>query len=43
MWHLSDMWQCLLPLRAPFGTLAGWCLVSAQIAGGIAMMRPSSL
>jgi hypothetical protein len=34
------MWQRLLPLHAPFGTLAGWCLVVAQIAGGIAMMLP---
>jgi len=39
IWHDSDMWQRLLPLRPPFGTIAGWCLVLAQIAGGIAMMR----
>jgi hypothetical protein len=40
IWHDSDMWQRLLPLHAPFGTIVGWCLVIAQIAGGIAMMLP---
>jgi hypothetical protein len=34
------MWQRLLPLHAPFGTIAGWSLVSVQIAGGVAMMLP---
>jgi len=40
VWHDSDMWGLLLPLDAPFGTVAGWCLVSAQVAGGIALMFP---
>jgi hypothetical protein len=40
IWHDSDMWQRLLPLHAPFDTIAGWCLVFALIAGGIAMMAP---
>jgi hypothetical protein len=40
MWHDSDMWQRLHPLPAPLGTVAGWCLVLALIAGGIAMMLP---
>jgi hypothetical protein len=39
MWHDADMWQRLLPLHA-FGTIVGWCLVIALIAGGIAMMLP---
>jgi hypothetical protein len=34
------MWQRLLPLPALLGTIAGWCLVIVQIAGGIAMMLP---
>jgi hypothetical protein len=40
MWHDSDMWQRLQPLPAPLGAAAGWCLVLALIAGGIAMMLP---
>ena len=39
IWHDSDMWQRLLPLHA-FGPIVAWCLVIAQIAGGIAMMLP---
>jgi hypothetical protein len=40
IWHDSGMWQLLLPLHGPLGTIAGWCLVIVQIAGGIAMMIP---
>jgi uncharacterized membrane protein YphA (DoxX/SURF4 family) len=40
IWRDSDMWQRLLPLHAPLGTIVGWCLVIAQIAGGIAMILP---
>ena len=40
IWRDSDMWQRLQPLHTPFGTLAGWCLVIALIAGGIAMVLP---
>jgi hypothetical protein len=48
IWHDSDMWQRLLPLHAPLGTIVGWCLVIAQIAGGIAIIpartaRPASI
>jgi uncharacterized membrane protein YphA (DoxX/SURF4 family) len=35
----SDMWQRLQPLHG-FSTIAAWCLVVAEIAGGIAMMLP---
>ena len=34
------MWQRLLPLHAPFGSIVGWCLAIALIGGGIAMMLP---
>jgi hypothetical protein len=37
------MWQRLLPLHAPLGTIAGWCLVVAQIAGGVAMLLPRTV
>ena len=40
LWHDSSMWQELLPLSAPFGTIAGWVLFIAQLAGGIAMLIP---
>jgi uncharacterized membrane protein YphA (DoxX/SURF4 family) len=42
-WHDSDMWQRLLPLHAPFGAVVGWCLVSGDIAGGIAVMFPRTV
>jgi hypothetical protein len=37
------MWQRLLPLHAPLGTIAGWCLVVAQIASGVAMLLPRTV
>jgi uncharacterized membrane protein YphA (DoxX/SURF4 family) len=40
MWRHSDMWQHVLALRVPFGTLAAWCLAVAQIAGGIGVLHP---
>jgi uncharacterized membrane protein len=43
IWHDSDMWARLQPLTAPFGTVAGWVLVLALIAGGLAMMVPRTI
>jgi hypothetical protein len=34
------MWQRLQPLHGPFGAIVGWCVVIAQVAGGIAIMVP---
>jgi hypothetical protein len=41
MWHDSNTWQTLRQIWSlPFGTIIGWCLMTAQIAGGIAMQYP---
>jgi uncharacterized membrane protein YphA (DoxX/SURF4 family) len=41
MWHDADTWQNLVHLwKLPFGTIIGWCLMIAQIAGGIGIMFP---
>jgi len=38
MWHDADTWQTLQRIWSlPFGTIIGGCLMTAQIAGGIAM------
>jgi uncharacterized membrane protein YphA (DoxX/SURF4 family) len=42
IWHDSDMWQRLQPLPGPAGTIIGWCVVIAQVAGGIAIMNPGT-
>jgi hypothetical protein len=34
------MWQRLQPLHGLFGAIVGWCVVIAQVAGGIAIMVP---
>ncbi|MGA7235215.1 MAG: hypothetical protein WBY44_06035, partial [Bryobacteraceae bacterium] len=36
MWHDADTWQTLRQIwRLPLGAIAGGCLMTAQIAGGI--------
>ena len=41
MWHDADTWQSLRQLWSlPFGAIIGACLMTAQIAGGIAMQHP---
>ena len=41
LWRDLDTWQSLHPiLRLRFGSVAGACLMAAQIAGGIAMQHP---
>lgn len=41
MWHDADTWQTLLQIWSlPFGAIIGACLMTAQIAGGIAMQHP---
>ena len=40
MWHDADVWPRLAFLPAPFGTIAGWCVLLAVIAAGIAVMLP---
>ena len=40
IWHDSEIWQLMKPLGTPAGTIVGWCLVIAMIAGGIAMIVP---
>jgi hypothetical protein len=44
MWHDTDTWQNLSQLwRLPLGTIIGGCLMTAQIAGGIALQHPRSV
>jgi hypothetical protein len=38
IWHDSDLWQRLLPLHPTVRAVAGGCLVTVQIAGGIMML-----
>lgn len=41
MWHDADTWQTLRQIwRLPLGAIAGGCLMTAQIAGGIGMQHP---
>lgn len=41
MWHDADTWQTLRQIWSlPFGAIIGACLMTAQIAGGIAMQHP---
>lgn len=41
MWHDADTWQTSRQIWSlPFGAIIGACLMSAQIAGGIAMQYP---
>lgn len=41
MWHDADTWQTLRRIWVlPFGAIAGGCLMTAQIAGGIGMQYP---
>lgn len=41
MWHDADTWQNLVHIwKLPFGTLLGWSLMAAQIAGGIGILHP---
>ena len=41
MWRDSDTWQTLRQIRhLPFGITVGGCLMTAQIAGGVAMQYP---
>jgi hypothetical protein len=41
MWYDSDTWQTLRQIwRLPFGRIIGGCLMTAQIAGGIAIQYP---
>jgi hypothetical protein len=41
MWHDPDTWQTLRQIwKLPFGTIIGGCLMTLQIAGGIAMQFP---
>jgi hypothetical protein len=43
MWHDSDTWQTLSQIWSlPLGTIIGGCLMTLQIAGGIAMPYPRS-
>lgn len=43
MWHDADTWQTLRQIWSlPAGAIAGACLMSAQIAGGIAMQFPKT-
>ena len=40
-WHDADTWQTLRQVCSlPFGALIGACLMTAQIAGGVAMQHP---
>ena len=44
MWHDADTWQNSLHIWSlPFGVIIGGCLVTAQIAGGIAVQCPRIL
>ena len=44
MWHDPDTWQTLRKIWSlPFGTIIGACLMTAQIAGGIAMQHPRTV
>lgn len=41
MWHDADTWQNLVHIwKLPFGTILGWSLMAAQIAGGIGILHP---
>jgi hypothetical protein len=41
MWYDADTWQTLRQIWSlPFGAVAGGCLMTAQIAGGIGMQYP---
>src|SRR5271170_1125998 len=41
MWYDADTWQTLRQIWSlPFGAIAGGCLMTAQIAGGIGMQYP---
>lgn len=41
MWHDADTWQTLRHIWIlPFGAIIGACLMTAQVAGGIAMQYP---
>lgn len=41
IWHDTDTWQNLQHIwNLPFGALIGYCLMAAQIAGGIAILHP---
>jgi uncharacterized membrane protein YphA (DoxX/SURF4 family) len=41
MWHDANTWQNLVHIwRLPFGTIIGWCLMAAQIVGGIGILYP---
>jgi hypothetical protein len=43
MWHDAETWQNLQHIWSlPFGTIIGGCLMTAQIAGGIGMLYPST-
>jgi uncharacterized membrane protein YphA (DoxX/SURF4 family) len=41
MWHDANTWQNLVHIwMLPFGTIIGWCLMAAQIVGGIGILYP---
>ena len=43
-WHDSETWQALQQIWSlPFGTIVGWCLMTAQIAGGIGIQYPRTV
>ena len=43
MWHDADTWQTLSQIWSlPFGIIIGGCLMTVQIAGGIAIEYPGS-
>ena len=44
MWHDAATWQSVHHIWSlPFGTILGWCLMTALIAGGIGIQHPRTV